>query len=148
VSPANNQEVPWRIGPALCFVTPEKHSAILLPVEPMNRTEVFILPRRRYQKEAIMRAFPAIFLSLTLISSTAATSIAVAEKGKRCTKTSVSCYDSVSKKARTCITETCTFADGRTTTSTTVELVSGEGSSGGQKAIIQKAPTANIKKAN
>ena len=32
----------------------------------------------------------------------------------------------VSKKARTCITETCTFADGRTTTSTTVELVGGE----------------------
>lgn len=47
------------------------------------------------------------------------------DKGKRCTKTSVSCYDAKEKKARTCVTETCTFADGRTTTSVTVELQQG-----------------------
>ena len=50
---------------------------------------------------------------------------ALAEEGKRCTKTSVSCYDAKEKKARTCITETCTYADGRTTTSVTVELQQG-----------------------
>ena len=93
-----------------------------------------------------MRAFSVILLSLTLISSTAG--IAFAEKGKRCTKTSTSCYDTVNKKARTCITETCTFADGRTTTSVTVEMVGDKGSLGGKKATIQKAPTADIKKAN
>ena len=50
---------------------------------------------------------------------------AFADEGKRCTKTSVSCYDAKEKKARTCITETCTYADGRTTTSVTVELQQG-----------------------
>jgi hypothetical protein len=57
---------------------------------------------------------------------------ALAEEGKRCTKTSVSCYDAKEKKARTCVTETCTFADGRTTTSVTVEL-----QQGGKKIIRQ-----------
>ena len=93
-----------------------------------------------------MKAFSVILLSLTLISSTAG--IAFAEAGKRCTKTSVSCYDAVSKKARTCITETCTFADGRTTTSTTVEMVADKGTPGVKKPIIQKAPSAVIKEAN
>lgn len=54
------------------------------------------------------------------------------DKGKRCTKTSVSCYDAKEKKARTCVTETCTFADGRTTTSVTVEL-----QQGGKKTVRQ-----------
>jgi hypothetical protein len=47
------------------------------------------------------------------------------DKGKRCTKSSAPCYDTKEKKARTCVTETCTFADGRTTTSVTVELQQG-----------------------
>jgi hypothetical protein len=54
------------------------------------------------------------------------------DQGKRCTKTSVSCYDAKEKKARTCVTETCTYADGRTTTSVTVEL-----QQGGKKIVRQ-----------
>ena len=73
-------------------------------------------------------------------------STAHAEKGKRCTKTSTSCYDTVNKKARTCISETCTFADGTSTTSTTVELVNGGGSPGQRKPKLQTAPlTGGVK---
>ncbi|HET7804574.1 MAG TPA: hypothetical protein VFL53_10055 [Pseudolabrys sp.] len=43
-------------------------------------------------------------------------------KGERCTKSSVSCYDTKENKARTCVTTTCTYADGHTTTSVTVEM--------------------------
>jgi hypothetical protein len=48
----------------------------------------------------------------------------------RCTKTSTSCLDTVTHKARTCVTETCTYADGHTTTSVTVEAKVLGGSTG------------------
>jgi hypothetical protein len=72
------------------------------------------------------------------------------DKGKRCTKTSVSCYDAKQKIARTCVTETCTYADGRTTTSVTVELQQGgkktvrptEAGQVGNKPVMSAVPTA------
>lgn len=73
--------------------------------------------------------------------------IAHADKaGKRCTKTSTSCYDTVNKQARTCITETCTYKDGTSTTSTTVEMVGGAGSTGQKRPVLQTAPvTGGVK---
>jgi 5-hydroxyisourate hydrolase-like protein (transthyretin family) len=70
---------------------------------------------------------------------------ASAADGKGCTKTSVSCYDKKNNQARTCITETCTFANGTTTTSVTVEMVGGSGGNAGPKRpLLEKAPTATI----
>jgi hypothetical protein len=71
------------------------------------------------------------------------------EKGKRCTKTSVSCYDSKTHQARTCVTETCTFADGHTTTSVTVEMVGGGGGGAtGTRKPLHQVPSGAIQKAN
>jgi hypothetical protein len=78
------------------------------------------------------------------------------DQGKRCTKTSVSCYDAKQKKARTCVTETCTFADGRTTTSVTVELQQGgkktvrpaETGQVGNTPVMSATPTAKTPSKN
>jgi hypothetical protein len=51
--------------------------------------------------------------------------------GERCTKTTTSCLDTVNKQVRNCVTTTCTYADGHTTTSTTVEMVGGAKTGGG-----------------
>ncbi len=56
--------------------------------------------------------------------------LAKAAGGERCTKTSTSCYDTVQQKARTCVTTTCTYADGHTTTSVSVELENPQGGTG------------------
>lgn len=83
----------------------------------------------------------ALGVALILGSSTA--TLQAEEKGKRCTKTSVSCFDKINKKARTCVTETCTFADGRATTTVTVELVSGGGGTKPKRPRpAERAPTA------
>lgn len=99
-----------------------------------------------------MKVLSGVTLGMALLFPVLVTSgVALAdEKGKRCTKTSTSCYDTVNKKARTCITETCTFADGRTTTSVTVEMVGGAtGATGGtKKPLAGQVPKAQINKAD
>ena len=60
-------------------------------------------------------------------------SIGLAAEVPRCTKSSVSCLDTKNQQARTCVTTTCTYADGHSTTSVTVELTN---SHGGHKPLV------------
>jgi hypothetical protein len=41
--------------------------------------------------------------------------------GERCTVSAATCFDKVSQQQRTCTTTTCTYNDGHSTTSVTVE---------------------------
>ena len=61
-------------------------------------------------------------LTLALLITAGGFSSAWAAGSPHCTKTSTSCYDTVSKKARTCVTTLCTYADGHSTTSVSVEF--------------------------
>jgi hypothetical protein len=92
-----------------------------------------------------MRELAAFTLALSLSPLLLTTNAFADDKGKRCTKTSVSCYDAKNKQARTCVTETCTFADGHTTTSVTVEMLGGTG--GGTRKPIGKVQSRVMQKA-
>jgi hypothetical protein len=93
-----------------------------------------------------MRRIFAVLSSLAFVVPILfANSPTLADKaGKRCTKTSTSCYDKVSNKARTCVTETCTYADGTSTTSVTVELQGGGGGGGGSAGTTTVKPIEKL----
>jgi len=98
------------------------------------------------------KSFAVLFSAVFVIPMVLGNSPALADKaGKRCTKTSTSCYDKVHNQARTCVTETCTYKDGTSTTSVTVELqgggTSGGNTSGGKTAKpVEKLPNGAMTK--
>ena len=93
-----------------------------------------------------MKMGPVLLVSIAVSASTFVigswfTEPASAAGGERCTKTSTSCYDTVSHKARTCTTTTCTYADGHTTTSVSVELKAPTDGNTKGKIVVRKPET-------